>query len=162
VNLIELIIVVVLFIVLPYIGLWKLFEKAGQPGWQGIVPILNIFVMIKLSGKPTWWIILALLPIINILFLIGITIDFLKSYGKFSLREQAAGVLLPFIYLPKWGNDKETKYIGPAASKEFKETHKKALKKSSGREWTEAIIFAVLAATLIRTFFIEAYTIPTP
>jgi signal peptidase I len=162
VNLIELIIVFVLFIVLPYIGLWKLFEKAGQPGWQGVVPILNVFVMIKLSGKPTWWIILALLPIINILFLIGITIDFLKSFGKFSLREQAAGVLLPFIYLPKWGSDKETKYLGQSASKEFKETHKKALKKSSGREWTEAIIFAVLAATLIRTFFIEAYTIPTP
>jgi signal peptidase I len=155
-------IVFVLFIVLPYIGLWKLFEKAGQPGWQGIVPILNIFVMIKLSGKPAWWIILALLPIINILFLIGITIDFLKSFGKFSLREQAAGVLLPFIYLPKWGSDKETKYLGPSASLDFKEKYKKTLKKSSSREWTEAIIFAVLAATLIRTFFIEAYTIPTP
>lgn len=102
-SVVELIIVFVLFIVLPYIGLWKLFEKAGQPGWQGIVPILNIYVMIKLSGKPAWWIILALLPIINILFLIGITIDFLKSFGKFSLRQQAAGVLLPFLYLPKWG-----------------------------------------------------------
>src|SRR5258708_3074517 len=138
-----------------------MFEKADQPGWQGIIPIYNAYVMIKLSGKPLWWIILVLLPIINILFLIGITIDFLKSFGKFSLREQAAGVLLPFIYLPKWGSDKETKYLGPSASKEFKETHKKELKKSSSRECTEAIIFAVLAATLIRTFFIEAYTIPT-
>ena len=161
-NLVELIIVFVLFIVLPYVGLWKLFEKADQPGWQGVIPIFNIFVMIKLSGKPAWWIILALLPIINILFLIGITIDFLKSFGKFSLREQAAGIILPFIYLPKWGSDKETKYLGPAASSDFKEKYKKSLKKSSGREWTEAIIFAVLAATLIRTFFIEAYTIPTP
>jgi signal peptidase I len=162
VNIVELIIAFVLLIVLPYWGLYKLFEKAGVPGWQAIIPIYNSYVMIKLSGKPTWWIILVLIPIIDILILIGIMIDFLKSFGKFTLREQAAGVLLPFIYLPKWGSDKETKYIGPSASAEFKEKHKAILKKSTTREWTEAIIFAVLAATLIRTFFIEAYTIPTP
>ena len=78
------------------------------------------------------------------------------------MGDQAAGVLLPFIFMPKWGFDKETKYLGPSATAEFKEKHKNALKKSTGREWTEAIIFAVVAATLIRTFFIEAYTIPTP
>lgn len=161
-NIVEFVVVFALLIVLPYIGLWKLFEKAGQAGWQAIVPIYNAYVMIKLSGRPSWWIILVLIPAINILVLIGITIDFIKSFGKFSLREQAAGILLPFIYLYKWGSDKETKYLGPSASPEFKEKHKKVLKKSTSREWTEAIIFAVLAATLIRTFFIEAYTIPTP
>jgi signal peptidase I len=159
---VELVIFFILFIILPYIGLYKLFEKAGQAGWQAIIPIYNAYVMIKLSGKPLWWIILIIIPVINILALIGITIDFLKSYGKFSLRDQAAGVILPFIYLPKWGYDKETKYLGPSASPEFKEKYKKTLKKSTTREWTEAIIFAVIAATLIRTFFIEAYTIPTP
>jgi signal peptidase I len=162
VNIVEFVILFALFIVLPYAGLYKLFEKAGQAGWQAIIPIYNSYVMIKLSGKPTWWIILVFIPAINILVLIGITIDFLKSFGKFSLSEQAAGVLLPFIYLPKWGNDKETKYLGPASSSAFKEKYQKSLKKSTTREWTEAIIFAVLAATLIRTFFIEAYTIPTP
>jgi signal peptidase I len=162
VNVVELVIAFILLIVLPYVGLYKLFEKAGKPGWQGVIPILNAYVMIKLSGKPTWWIILVLIPVINILALLGITIDFLKSFGKFSLKEQAAGVLLPFIYLPKWGFDQETKYLGPSASAEFKEKYKKTLKKSTSREWTEAIIFAVIAATLIRTFLIEAYTIPTP
>ncbi len=103
-----------------------------------------------------------IIPAINLLVLVGITIDFIKSFGKFSLREQAAGVLLAFIYLPKWGFDKETKYWGASASPEFKEKNKKTLKKSTTREWTEAIIFAVVAATLIRTLFIEAYTIPTP
>ncbi len=159
---IDFVIFLILFIILPYIGLYKLFKKAGQTGWQGVIPIYNAYVMIKLSGKPLWWIILVLIPIVNILFLMGIMIDFLKSFGKFSLKEQAAGIILPFIYLPKWGYDKETKYLGPAASPEFKEKYKKTLKKSTTREWTEAIIFAVIAATLIRTFFIEAYTIPTP
>jgi len=156
-----LIISFIIFVLLPYIGFWKLFEKAGRPGWEGIIPIYNIYVMIKLSGKPLWWLILVLIPGINLLFMIGIMVDFLKSYGKFSLGEQAAGIILGFIYLPKWGFDKETKYIGPAATAEFKKDHQKAFKKSTSREWTEAIIFAVVAATLIRTFFIEAYTIPT-
>jgi signal peptidase I len=162
VNIVELVVVFILFVILPYFGLWKLFEKAGQAGWQAIIPIYNAYVMIKLNGKPVWWIILVLIPGINILVLIGITVDFLKSFGKFSLRDQAAGVILPFIYLPKWGTDKETKYLGPSGSPAFKEKYQKSLKKSTSREWTEAIIFAVLAATIIRTFFIEAYTIPTP
>jgi len=147
---------------MPYVGLWKLFEKAGVAGWNAIIPIWNFYIMIKLSGRPAPWILWMFLPGINFLMVIGITIDFLKSYGKFSFREQAAGVLLQFIYLPKWGFDNVTKYLGPSVSAEFKEKHKKNLKKSTGREWAEAIIFAVIAATLIRTFFIEAYTIPTP
>jgi signal peptidase I len=162
VNIVEFVIAFIILIILPYVGLWKLFEKAGQAGWQAIIPIYNIYVMIKLSGRPLWWMILLIIPAINLLVLVGITIDFIKSFGKFSLREQAAGVLLAFIYLPKWGFDKETKYWGPSASAEFKEKYKKTLKKSTTREWTEAIIFAVVAATLIRTLFIEAYTIPTP
>ncbi|MBV8390246.1 MAG: signal peptidase I [Mucilaginibacter sp.] len=158
---IELIIFVILYIVIPFVGFAKLFEKAGQPGWQGYIPVYNAYVIIKLTGKPKWWIILMLIPAINILAIIGLTIDLLKSFGKFSLRDWAAGILLPFIYLIKWGNDKETKYLGPSQTPEFKEKYSKQLKKSSSREWTEAIVFAVLAATIIRTFFIEAYVIPS-
>ncbi|WP_317174342.1 signal peptidase I [Mucilaginibacter pankratovii] len=151
-----------LLIILPYIGLWKLFEKAGVPGWKAIIPIYDISIMLKLSGRPTWWMLLLLIPGLNFLVAIGITIDFVKSYGKLSLGQILGGVVLSFVFFPKWGFDKETTYWGPSASAEFKEKHKKKLAKSSGREWTEAIIFAVVAATLIRTLFIEAYTIPTP
>ena len=159
---VDLIIALILLYILPCIGLWKLFEKAGQPGWQAIVPIYNYYVMCKLSGKPTYWVILLLIPVIDILIAIGIIIDFVKSFGKFKLSEQAAAVILGFIFLPKWGFDKETRYLGPSAAPEFKQKYQVVLKKSTSREWTEAIIFAVIAATLIRTFFIEAYTIPTP
>lgn len=158
---IELVLFLVLYIILPFIGFAKLFEKAGRPAWQGYIPIYNAYVIIELTGKPKWWIILMLIPGINVLAIIGITIDLLKSFGKFSLREWFAGVVLPFIYLIKWGNDKETKYLGPSQTPEFREKYNKQLKKSSSREWTEAIVFAVLAATIIRTFFIEAYVIPS-
>lgn len=151
----------IILVILPFVGLWKLFEKAGEPGWKAIIPIYNIYIMLKLSGRPAWWVILLLIPGINFLIGVGIIVDFLKSYGKFTLRQQIAGVLLEFIYLPKWGFDQETKYLGPSASDDFKEKHQKSLRKSTTREWTEAIIFAVVAATLIRTFFIEAYVIPS-
>ncbi|WP_394330847.1 signal peptidase I [Mucilaginibacter pineti] len=150
-----------LLIVLPYAGLYKLFEKAGRPGWEGIVPIFNIYVMLKLSGRSLWWLALILIPGINMLVMIGITVDFLKSYGKFRLWEHIAGVALAFIYLPKWGFDKDTKYLGQSASPEFREKFKVGLKKTPAREWADAIIFAVIAATLIRTLFIEAYVIPS-
>jgi signal peptidase I len=162
VNVVAFLVVFIILIVLPYVGMYKLFQKAGQPGWMAFIPFLNTYVMLKLSGRPLWWLFLLFIPGVDILVAVGIIIDFVKSFGKFKLREQAAAVLLPFIYLPKWGYDTTTKYWGPAASTQFKEKHQKLLKKSSAREWTEAIIFAVVAATLIRTFFIEAYVIPTP
>jgi signal peptidase I len=162
VNIIELILFLALFIILPYIGLYKLFEKAGEAGWKAVIPVFSMYMRIKLSGRPGWWLVLYLIPGLGILVAMGIMVDFMKSFGKFRFRDHAAGILLPFIYLVKWGNDKETKYLGPATTPEFKEKYQKSLKKSTTREWTEAIIFAVVAATLIRTFFIEAYTIPTP
>ena len=152
---------IILLIILPYVGLWKLFEKAGRPGWEGVVPLYNIYMMIKLSGRPMWWFVMILIPGLNFLVMIGITVDFVKSYGKFRLIDHIAAVALPFIFLPKWGFDKDTKYIGQSASPEFREKFKVALKKTAAREWADAIIFAVIAATLIRTLFIEAYVIPS-
>jgi len=162
VNIVDLLLALVLFIIVPTIGLWKMFQKAGEAGWKSLIPVYCWYIMIRLSGRPAWWVILLLIPGVNILVGIGILIDFDKSYGKFGLGEQAGSILLPFIFIIKWGFDSQTKYLGPSAAPEFKEKHKKVLKKSSGREWTEAIVFAVVAATLIRSFFIEAYTIPTP
>ena len=101
-NIVEFFLAFLLLIVLPYIGLWKLFEKAGLPGWYGIIPIWNFYQRIKLSGRPVWWLILYLIPGIGILFALGVQVDLVKSYGKFSFRENAAGVFLPFIYLVKW------------------------------------------------------------
>jgi signal peptidase I len=160
-NIVEFVIAFILLFILPYIGLWGLFKKAGKPGLLAIIPIYNWYYMLKLSGRPGWWLIFMFIPGINFLAGIGIFVDFLKSYGKFTFRQLAAGVVLTFIYLPKWGFDKETKYLGPSASEDFKEEYQKFLTKSSAREWTEAIIFAVIAATMIRIFFIEAYVIPS-
>lgn len=63
-------------------GLWKIFEKAGEPGWAAIVPIYNLYVIVKISGKPTWWLVLFLIPIANLVASIIVWIEVAKKFGK--------------------------------------------------------------------------------
>ena len=75
--------VYVAVIVVTLVGMWKAFEKAGQPGWAGIVPIYNIYVLTLMAKKPTWWVIVILLvPCANIYFLILLFIEIAKLFGK--------------------------------------------------------------------------------
>ena len=149
-------------IILSLAGYWKLFQKAGRHGWEALIPIYSDYVMLKLSGRPVWWLIWLFIPYINIIVSIGIYIAFIKSYGKFTFREQAAGIVLGFIYLPKWGFDKKTKYLGPSASTGFKNEYPQSSNKSAVREWVDVMVFALIVVVLIRTFFTESYVIPTP
>lgn len=137
------------------VGLYKLFEKAGESGWKALIPILNVWVCLQITGRPWWWLLLLLVPIVNVFIFFGILLDLYKSFGKEDLGEQAIGVLLPFVYLPYLGFKEDETYLGKAT-----ELPKRA--KSKSREWIDAIVFAIVAATLIRIFLIEAYTIPTP
>ena len=79
--------------------LWRLFTKAGEPGWASIVPIYNIFVMLKIAGKPGWWFILLCIPGVNFIISILVGISLAERFGK------TAGfgiglALLGFIFLP--------------------------------------------------------------
>ncbi|WP_184544480.1 signal peptidase I [Mucilaginibacter sp. FT3.2] len=148
-------------LILGLAGYWKLFQKAGRHGWESLIPIYSTYVMLRLSGRPLWWLLLLFIPGIGIVVELGIYIDFIKCFGKTKMSQQAGGVLLPFVFLPKWGFDKNTRYLGQSAGYEFREQYQHLLHKSSVREWTEAVFFAVIAASLIRSLFIEAYTIPS-
>ena len=152
--------IIILLILIGYhIGLWKLFIKAGRPGWEALIPVYSFYIMLKLSGRPIWWLLLYFIQVINVIVWISILIDFAKSYGKFGFGEHVASILIPFIAFPYWGFDKKTSYLGQSATEEFKA--KNPYKKTATREWADAILFAVVAATLIRSFILEAYTIPT-
>ncbi len=145
--------------VISLYGLFLLFKKAGKQGWEAIIPFYREYVMTQLIGRPAWWVALLLVPIVNIFIFYSLYLDFLKSFGKQRFWETAAAVLVPFIVLPMWGKDANVKYRGQSATEEFKKKY--PYKKSVGREWVDAIIFATVAASLIRGFLIEAYMIPT-
>lgn len=86
-------------IVLIIASLWKIFTKAGQPGWASIVPIYNIIVLCKIVGKPTWWILLMLIPIVNLVIAIILANELSKSFGK-SVGFTIGLIFLPFIFYP--------------------------------------------------------------
>ena len=149
-------------LILSYAGYWRLFQKAGRHGWEALIPFYADYVMLKISGRPAWWIIWFFIPLASVIVGAGIIIDFIKSFGKFTFWDRAAAILLGFIYLPKWGFEKKTRYLGPSASAEFKETNPKSTITSTPVEWTQALLLAVITAMFIRAFFIETYVIPTP
>ena len=94
---------------------WKVFTKAGEPGWAAIIPIYNIFVMLKIVGRPAWWIILMIIPIVNIVIAAILAIDMAKSFGQ----SAAFGIVLLFLFsvigylILGFGN---ARYVGPAAA----------------------------------------------
>lgn len=135
-------------------GLYGLFQKAGLPGWKACIPFYNTWVMIEQMELKRYWFFLQFIPLVGIFVSIALIIDFVKHYGRFSVIDHTLLVLFPFAYLPWLGFGKTGRYIGPSAVKLYK--------KSTVREWFDAAVFAVVAATLIRTFVFEAYTIPTP
>lgn len=152
-------IIFTLLTLVSFYGLGLLFKKAGRREWEAFVPFYNSYVMTRLTERPTWWVALLFIPIVNIFIFYGLYFDLLKSFGKRRFWETVVAVLLPFVFLVLWGRDVAVKYLGPSNTEEF---HKKyPYKKSVAREWADAIIFATIAASLIRGFLIEAYMIPT-
>ncbi|WP_270088683.1 signal peptidase I [Sphingobacterium sp. SYP-B4668] len=140
-------------------GLWRLFEKAGLQGWKTLIPFYREYVIAQVTARPTWWIALLLVPVVNIFVFYGIYFDFIKSFGRRRFWEHAAAVLVPFVVLPMWAHDSNVQYLGAYHTEEFQEKY--PYTKSFAREWADAIVFAVVAASLIRGFLIEAYMIPT-
>jgi hypothetical protein len=79
--------------------LWRIFTKAGEPGWASIVPIYNYYVILKIVGRPWWWLLLYLIPFVNIIILIIVMIDLAKAFGK-SGAFAAGLIFLGFIFFP--------------------------------------------------------------
>src|SRR5438552_8548437 len=75
-------IVGLLIALLLIVAMWKVFTKAGQPGWASIIPIYNLYIWCKIVGRPGWWIILLLISFVNIIVGIILCIDMAKSFGK--------------------------------------------------------------------------------
>jgi signal peptidase I len=143
-----------LIVFLPSFGLAKLFKKAGAPAWKAYVPFYNTWVMQDLANRPKHWVFWQFIPVVGWFISPGIFIEFAKAFGKFSFGSHALAALFAPLYFPYLAYKEDPKFVGIEGVKKYK--------KASWREWVDAAIFAVVAATLIRTFVFEAYTIPSP
>jgi len=101
-------------IVVMIAGMWKVFAKAGKPGWAAIVPIYNTIVMLEIVGRPIWWIVLLFIPFVNFVVWIIIALDLAKSYAR-STGFGLGLIFLPFIFYLILGFGPAT-YVGPAAA----------------------------------------------
>lgn len=106
-----------LAIIILYIaGLWKMFEKAGKPGWAAIVPIYNMIIIAEIVGKPIWWgIVAALVPCVNIVFSVWLMNLLMKSFGKEVPLWTILTLFFGFVTIPVIGFGSD-RYIGPTAA----------------------------------------------
>ena len=82
-----------IIIVIEIAAMWKVFEKAGQPGWAAIIPIYNAIVLLQIAGKPIWWILLYFIPLVGLIIAIIVIHNISVNFGK------GVGFTLGLIFL---------------------------------------------------------------
>ena len=137
--------------VIHFLGTWKLYVKAGRKAWEAAIPVYNAIVLMQIINRPKWWVILLFIPIINLLMFPVIWVETIRSFGRNSLWETWAVVLTLGFYIY---------YVNYALDVEHIKDRSLQPKTASG-EWVSSIVFAVVAATLVHTYFIQPYVIPT-
>ena len=137
--------------VIHFAGTWKLYIRANRKAWEAAIPIYNAVILLSIIKRPKWWVFLLFFPIVNQLMFPILWIETARSFG-FNKRKDTALLLLTFgFYLF---------YINYATNSTHKQD--RSLKPRTGLgEWVSSIAFAIIAATLVHTYVMQPYTIPT-
>ena len=137
--------------VVHFLGTFRLYQKAGRKSWEALVPIYNAIVLMQIIRRPKWWVILLFVPIINLLMFPVIWVETLRSFGRNRSIDTALGILTfgLYIFIPNF--DSKTTY----------DKDRDLNSKTWFGEWISAVLFAIIAATLVHNYFIQPYIIPT-
>lgn len=133
------------------LGTWKLYVAAGRKAWEAFVPVYNAFVLMKIINRSVWWVLLLFVPIINIIMLLIVWVETTRSFGRNNSRDTFLVLVTLGLYLFYISYFTELKYV------ENRSLHPR----TALGEWTSSILFAVVAATLVHTYFMQPFTIPT-
>lgn len=147
----ELLIIFLIVQVIHFLGTWKLYIKAGRKPLEAAIPIYNAVVLMKIINRPTWWVILLFIPVINLIMFPVIWVETLRSFGKNSTLDTILGVVTFGFYIYVVNYVEDVKYIKDRSIKP----------KTEAGETVSSILFAVVVATLIHTYVIQPFTIPT-
>ncbi|WP_420551152.1 signal peptidase I [Tenacibaculum aiptasiae] len=137
--------------VIHFLGTWKLYVRAGRQAWEAAIPVYNAIILMQIINRPKWWVILLFFPIVNLLMFPIIWVETCRSFG-FNQRKDTILVILTlglYIYYINYAT--EAKYI----------ENRSLEPRSELGEWVSSIAFAIIAATLVHTYFMQPYTIPT-
>jgi signal peptidase I len=134
-----------------FLATWKLYVKAGRKPWEAIIPIYNAIVLMQIMNRPKWWVILLFIPIVNLLMFPIIWIETCRSFGHNKRPDTILAVITLGFYLF---------YINYFSKNEYVQDRSLDPRSALG-EWVSSIAFAIIAATLVHTYFMQPYTIPT-
>ena len=138
--------------IVHFLGTWKLYESAGRKKWEAAIPVYNAIVLMKIIGRPTWWTILLFIPIINLILFPVIWIEILRSFGKKSSLDTFLGIVTLGFYIYYINYTQKLNYIADRS----------VLPQNRTADTISSILFAVVVATLVHTYVIQPFTIPTP
>ncbi|MEO2052252.1 MAG: signal peptidase I [Allomuricauda sp.] len=145
------IIFILIIQVIHFLGTWKLYVKAGRKAWEAAIPVYNGIILMKIINRPWWWVLLLFIPIINLLMFPVVWVETIRSFGKHSLLDTWLVILTLGFYIYYINYVEDVSYI-----------EDRSLKPRTGLgEWVSSIVFAVVAATFVHTYFIQPYVIPT-
>ncbi|NDV44491.1 signal peptidase I [Flagellimonas sediminis] len=145
------IIFILIIQVIHFLGTWKLYVKAGRKAWEAAIPVYNGIILMKIIKRPWWWVLLLFIPIINLLMFPVVWVETIRSFGKHSLLDTWLVILTLGFYIYYINYFEEVSYI-----------EDRSLKPRTGLgEWVSSIVFAIVAATFVHTYFIQPYVIPT-
>ncbi len=136
--------------IIHYLGTWKLYQKAGRKSWEAAIPVYNAIVLMKIIGRPACWTLLLFLPVINLIMFPVIWVETLRSFGKNSTLDTILGIATFGLYIY---------YINYTDAQYIKERSLKP--KTAAADTVSSILFAIIVATFVHTYFIQPFTIPT-
>jgi signal peptidase I len=137
--------------IVHFLGTWKLYEAAGRKRWEAGIPVYNAIVLMKIIGRPSWWTLLLFIPIINLIMFPVIWIETLRSFGKKSNLDTFLGIITFGLYLYYINYSKKLDYVVDRSTQPVNKT----------ADTISSLLFAIIVATLVHTYFVQPYTIPT-
>jgi signal peptidase I len=137
--------------VVHFLGSWKLYKKAGRYSWEAAIPVYNAYVLLKILRRPWWWIFLLFIPVVQLLMFPVIWVETVKSFGHDKTKDTVLAVVTLGFYIYYINYFSTNQYAG---DRELKP-------KSKTEETIGSIVFAVIAATIVHTYFMQPFTIPT-
>ena len=134
-----------------FLGTWKLYIKANRKAWEAAIPIYNAVVLMRIINRPKWWTILLFIPIINLIMFPVIWVETIRSFGRNNRLDTLLVIITLGLYIYYINYTQDVSYIEDRSLKP----------RTSTGEWVSSILFAVVAATLVHTYFMQPFTIPT-
>ena len=150
-TLIQWFIFIVAVQVIHFAGTWKLYEAAGRKRWEALVPVYNAIILMKIINRSPWWTILLFVPVINLIMFPVIWVETLRSFGKNTTLDTLLGVLTLGFYTYYVNYTQKLTHI----------SNRSLLPANKTADTVSSLLFAIIVATLVHTYVMQPYTIPT-